>query len=339
MKLTPMRIRGKRGQPPKNKWAPPDPEGYAKRKREAAQAQNGGDCSKVKRQKVTDRKSFPAPVETLPTEILERITIMSENVNFVRSSARIGRLLSHRSFYLQLLLGCFRPTWDNLLLQKEPRARPRFQSEVLASPWMNISLMLEAQDMWYREWKSSPSGELGRLKNPTTSFEEHWGTLLDECGALTERCSTATSQIDLSKYPFLKRSWKLLSGTALQPSPFEVQPKTKIPDRLLNDSPDWDKAKLLFWFVRAGARLHPDQPYELTRDGYDRIMAKGRGNKDDRFLASVMLCLFFNLNVFETGIHWPAFLVTSKMEEAEGKDGVDTLAWNLLLDNLEPEDY
>ncbi|KAK3989165.1 hypothetical protein QBC44DRAFT_328099 [Cladorrhinum sp. PSN332] len=337
MKLTPIRIKSKRGQPPKKRWSPPDPEGYAKRKRDAASAANEDESSRdsgsasrqTKRQK---GPKSPATVETFPAEILERITIMSENVNFVRSSLRIGKLLSHRSFYLQLLLGSFRPTWESIILNKVPRGSPRFQSEVLANPWMNLNLMLEAQEMWDRECKSNPSEEFASIRHPSTTFDSDWALFMGECGAIVNKYSTTGSSPGPSDHPPFPDSLDFPSSSALN-----IHPKTKIPDKLLSGSPDWDKAKFLFWLIRAGARIHPDQPYELTRDGYDRILSKGRGNEDDRFLASVMLWLFKWLNVFGVGGHWPAFLVTSKMEECEGRDGIDAFAWCILSTQTERE--
>jgi hypothetical protein len=116
MQLTPIRIKGKRGNPPKPKWRPPDSSLIAKRRREAIEVGDEADTSSnrdasghSKRQRAIKP---PATIETFPPEILERITVMSENVNFVRSSLRISRLLTHRSFYLQLLLNSFRPTWN-----------------------------------------------------------------------------------------------------------------------------------------------------------------------------------------------------------------------------------
>lgn len=68
------------------------------------------DASKrTKRQKT---RKPGATIEQLPNEILERIAVMSENLNFMRSSARIGLRLSNHSFRLELMISAFGPTWD-----------------------------------------------------------------------------------------------------------------------------------------------------------------------------------------------------------------------------------
>lgn len=53
-----------------------------------------------------------APLEQLPPEVLQQIFLMSENLSFPRSSLRIGRLLSARTFLLELIVAAFRPAWD-----------------------------------------------------------------------------------------------------------------------------------------------------------------------------------------------------------------------------------
>jgi hypothetical protein len=59
------------------------------------------------------RKRKPAAlIESFPLEILERIFHFSQNLNFPRSSLRIGRSLSPRSFLLELIVSAFGPTWD-----------------------------------------------------------------------------------------------------------------------------------------------------------------------------------------------------------------------------------
>lgn len=62
----------------------------------------------------------------------------------------------------------------------------------------------------------------------------------------------------------------------------EVHPGTKIPDTLLqgpyqDEDGDRievgeDKMRRLFWLVRGGACLQPEQSHEITKPGYDRIM-------------------------------------------------------------------
>ncbi len=64
------------------------------------------------RRKLFKARSPPAPIEALPTEILEPIIFMSGNLNFLRSSLRIGYRFSSPSFLTELCITAFAPTWD-----------------------------------------------------------------------------------------------------------------------------------------------------------------------------------------------------------------------------------
>lgn len=115
MKLTPIKIRGRRGR--KQPWQPPNPERF-KRKHLHDDEDNDNeetgeaDKSGVRRRRRIKTRKPAALVEQLPPEILERIFSMSENLNFPRSSLRIGYMLSARTFLLQLIVDAFSPTWD-----------------------------------------------------------------------------------------------------------------------------------------------------------------------------------------------------------------------------------
>lgn len=179
MKLTPIKVKGKSGQ--KTAWTAPKLQHSPKRER------SDGEGAPRRRRPKTKRPA--ALIEQLPTEILERITTMSRNLNFPRSSLRIGYILSDKSFLTELLVAAFGPTWDlwfgclvgsihsycNFLddyqrVGGDPAfqvCKPRYgsstapktscdtdigppQSAVLACPWMNLEFLLEAQQKWYR---------------------------------------------------------------------------------------------------------------------------------------------------------------------------------------------
>lgn len=119
MKLTPIKIRGRRGR--KQPWQPPNPERFKRPHPDGDDEEFNGETGIVpsqvdqhgvrRRRRVKTRKPA-APIEQLPPEILERIFSMSENLNFPRSSLRIGYILSARTFLLQLIVDAFAPTWD-----------------------------------------------------------------------------------------------------------------------------------------------------------------------------------------------------------------------------------
>lgn len=111
MKLTPIRIKGKGG--PKQEPQPRATQRAIKRPRDQDDEGGGDGNTRVRSKKFRSRKPA-APIEELPTEILERIVFLSGNLNFLRSSLRLGYRFSSPSFLTALLGAAFAPTWDAL---------------------------------------------------------------------------------------------------------------------------------------------------------------------------------------------------------------------------------
>lgn len=108
MELTPIKVKGKGGGQKKT-WRPPAQQRVAKRPRDDAGDDTGDDGPRRRRFK---SKRAAAPIEDLPTEILENIIIKSRNLNFLRSSLRIGYRFSSPSFLTELVKAAFGPTWQ-----------------------------------------------------------------------------------------------------------------------------------------------------------------------------------------------------------------------------------
>lgn len=151
------------------------------------------------------------------------------------------------------------------------------QSDLLACPWADINFILQAQQVWYRQdgkrrayqqtlgwWflekfdriQQEYGGPLAPLRrfevadDISSYFETDWESFLVSFGA------------NIDQYALSRRFSK--------PDPdkpgvgyVDVHPRVKIPHTILGGPPDWDKAKLLFWLIRGGASLHPDQTYEV----------------------------------------------------------------------------
>lgn len=98
MELTPIKMRGKG--PRKQGFKQPTPK-RLKVEEEVSDSQEA-----------VYKKDSAAPIEQLPTEILHRILLFSQEPNFPRASLRIGSLLSHASFYTDIVFQAFAPTWD-----------------------------------------------------------------------------------------------------------------------------------------------------------------------------------------------------------------------------------
>ncbi|KAK3367025.1 hypothetical protein B0T24DRAFT_634552 [Lasiosphaeria ovina] len=335
MKLTPVKVRGKG--PRKKGWRPPDPGRFKRALGEARRS----------REKKNKKKKPAAPIERLPAEILEQILFMSENLNLPRSSLRIGRLLSGRSFLSELAVAAFGPTWDlwfgcvrsQIRSYRDYEAdyhrvggNPEFQSAVLACPRMSLALLLDAQKKWYRR-----HGE-GRHYQHADTLDEY--RYMDRDGG--SRAGGRPDQLELrdrlirhgrggfghacdleaclgsdwewfEKPQFIRlvdcdRDWR-------RQRYIDLHPATRIPDHLLADPMDCDRIKWLFWLIRGGAALSRHQTWEITECGYQKAMDGAESSPE---LALLVIRLFFALGVFSHR-HWPKFLVSKKLSEAHGE--------------------
>ena len=52
------------------------------------------------------------PIHRLPTEILERILVFSQNPSFARVTPAIGVMLSGKKTLMEFVIAAFAPTWD-----------------------------------------------------------------------------------------------------------------------------------------------------------------------------------------------------------------------------------
>ncbi|KAL2198688.1 hypothetical protein P885DRAFT_76292 [Corynascus similis CBS 632.67] len=349
MKLTPIKIKGKAG--PKKTWKPPaDPDRKGKKRRRDENEDDGTVSGQPFQRRFKARK--PAePIEELPTEILERIIFMSRNLNFLRSSLRIGYRFSSPSFLTELLEAAFAPTldlwfgydkekvapqkrrkkgldWGNnrWLLPEWVPGDPDFQSAVLSCNWINTSLILDAQQKWFRRngfgrliEHLAPSNpppaqpDLDGQPDVAARFETDWQVLRESCAS----CFPATIPAgDECRMPV----WQ-------PPCYMEIHPLTRVPERLLTGPFDWEMARTIFWLVRGGAHQFRGSPlsWEATKRGFDNIMSLG-----DSQLAFVLLTLWVELRAFE---QWPEFLRHQELEVAANQmeHGVvlaDRKLWN-----------
>lgn len=178
MKLTPIKIRGRRGR--KQPWQPPNPERFKRKHHDSEEDEfneetdvipSQVDKNGVRRRRRVKTRKPAALIEQLPPEILERIFSMSENLNFPRSSLRIGYMLSARTFLLQLIVDAFSPTWDMWFgcprkdiqsyrgYEKDGErmgGNSGYQTSILSSKWFTLSLLLHAQQVWIRRQQNGP---------------------------------------------------------------------------------------------------------------------------------------------------------------------------------------
>ncbi|GJC82738.1 hypothetical protein ColLi_05576 [Colletotrichum liriopes] len=241
MQLTPIKVRGKRGKAASSKVSIKQP----------AQKRTSQLSSRltVKRKSLLERQ--------LPLEIIERIFVLSENLNFPRCSPLVGRLLSGRSTLVNLLIAAFHPTWDcwfgvdrrvlKTVLKRgatedSPRVRqhesfpefypgdPEFQSSVLASPWIDVDIIFDARqvwawrfarDRWYSHSHVGPKEEETDQDNPL-------GSTHDRVGGFGHFDSRGCFDYDWLAYG-LNGSKPALDFYV------DVHPKTTVPDGLITE--------------------------------------------------------------------------------------------------------
>ncbi|KAJ0160383.1 hypothetical protein CTA2_8073 [Colletotrichum tanaceti] len=316
MQLTPIKVRGKRGKAPssKNSTKPPP------RERKSRLSTRLG----TKRKSLLERQ--------LPLEIIERIFVFSENLNFPRCSPLVGRLLSGRSTLVNLLISSFHPTWDcwfgvdwrtvkTVLTHgatQDPRTvwrhenfpeffpgDPELQSSVLATPWVNVDIILDAlqvwawrfaRDRWYSHSHVGPKDEEADQSNGPLHSPH------DRLGGFGHFESRGCFDYDWLAYG-LGGSKPALDFYV------DVHPKTSIPDGLIAGPWTPEQQKLLFWLRRGGARIQAEhQTWETLLVGLQNAVThRNPGNLDGRLIHMLLLLddFFPSQRLEENHALWP----------------------------------
>ena len=268
MKLTPIRIRGKRKAPSET----PESVGLESTRR-------------LKRSlgTVLARRSMRqrATLESLPVEILETILLYSSNPLLPRASPVIGLRLSGRATLVRFFLWAFHETWDQFFgipfndpidyvhnirpieYENIPRgdytlqvsiscasfrnsrmtAYTGLQGDVLALPWAKIDLMLQAQQTWANRYGQ------GRWYQHCVPLDRS-GSAHGQGGFghfNARECFEADYQHVKSWPPFADRSLGMCV--------WNVHPFARMPTDLITGPWDEEKMRRLFWLARGGIRL------------------------------------------------------------------------------------
>lgn len=119
MKLTPIKVRGKRGQPEPSGTTPAQEKGKGTRN-ETADLRSQPEVKRAKQHHVTAkdgiggtlmmRRAVPRLLQ-LPQEVLERVFIASKNLSLPLVNRELLRRLSTDSIKYQLVGAAFGPTW------------------------------------------------------------------------------------------------------------------------------------------------------------------------------------------------------------------------------------
>ncbi|KAI1804799.1 hypothetical protein F4811DRAFT_518494 [Daldinia bambusicola] len=308
MELTPIKVRGKRRR--RNEVAVVVPE---KRPKVSV---------KPKRQRSRrSRESKASYLEKIPLEILERILWYSENVNLPRSSPLVGRLLSGHSTLRETFIAAFQPTWDawfGCVGDRNDSTCPTegnadFQSGLLEYSWTNISFILECWDFYVRRLAKAQSPGNNRLfhfqhlriwgdpDNPANAMQKDDSYLVDPQEA--SRCFFH----DYAAFRAIREHIGYYVRTFAEPSPstfLQVHKDTCMPDSLFASPYTDESLQKLFWLVRGGARLSPDQTWELTLQAFRDAVPETLPHAGEVNL--IMVRLLFTLGAYRS---WPEYVV------------------------------
>ncbi|KAK5998780.1 hypothetical protein PT974_01163 [Cladobotryum mycophilum] len=252
MEVTRVRVRGKRKTPGTNL---------------PVALQNDQSMRAIKTQKrsltsvMAERALRPRPrLDTLPDEILESIFLYSANLALPRVNNFIGKRLSGRATLVRLILWAFHDTWiqwfgipaDKAIVHgpwlKDAKHFPSggddvFQSEVLGQAWINIDLILQAQQTW------ADNNAHGRWYQHSIPWDDESRSLEhDHEGGFSHfdarKCFEADYQQAL-KWPAFR----------IQREPWffqDIHPKTRIPTELITGPWNEEMRRRVFWLCRGG---------------------------------------------------------------------------------------
>ena len=131
---------------------------------------------------------------------------------------------------------------------------------MLACKWVNTTLVLEAQQKWYRR-NGGPGNLLEHLNSVGRSRAEYALALRTSSGELDdvaahfekdwERFKVSCTDFfaaDTSRSADMDTVWE-------QAMYMDLHPLTRVPGRLLAAPFNWETAKATYWLVRGGGRL------------------------------------------------------------------------------------
>ncbi|KAK7742877.1 Eisosomes component [Diaporthe eres] len=165
MKLTPIRVRGKRGQPKPEKkrkdkgLGDADLEGTPVPNSKRVRKHHGKDGD-------AKMKNGLSRLSQLPQEVLERVFIASQNLSLPLVSRDLFHRLSSDSIKYQMVGAAFGSTWDAYYGidkfevssydgwqwdVKRCQGNPDFQSAILACSWAKTPVLLLSFDVWIRQ--------------------------------------------------------------------------------------------------------------------------------------------------------------------------------------------
>ncbi|OBT68362.1 hypothetical protein VE03_02929 [Pseudogymnoascus sp. 23342-1-I1] len=243
-------------------------------------------------------------LERLPTELLEKIFLVSLNFNLPRSSPIIGIKLSNQYIYTTTTVEIFEPTWRynyELLYKQEGTASsslnpgdvpgdPELQSSLLRCQWATVSMIQQAEKAWLL---TAPQKPVKQEVEGVAQARSHSQTSDSEQFTYAEVSAPAKELSDDSELQSFDGQYAEFSqlthpeaareeGMTATPkfrweTPLKIHPHTEMPESLLRGPWSPDMVMYLFWLIRAGARIDYSASTngEVARQGLDQAILDG----------------------------------------------------------------
>ncbi|KFY69845.1 hypothetical protein V499_09693 [Pseudogymnoascus sp. VKM F-103] len=270
----------------------------------SASALDSGTASRQSPQDNFTTNRSMTSLERLPTELLEKIFLVSLNFNLPRSSPIIGIKLSNQYIYTTTTVAIFEPTWRynyGLLYEGGGTASdsvdggdipgdPELQSSLLRCQWATVFMIQQAEKAWLltvppKQVKQEVEGVAqARSHSPAFDSEQLVHT---ETRTPAERLSgdSEPHNFDEQYAEFLRLTHPEAAreeGMTTRPTfrwktPHKIHPQTEIPESLLRGPWSPDMVMYLFWLTRAGATIDYSASTngEVARQGLDQAILDG----------------------------------------------------------------
>ncbi|KAI1140874.1 hypothetical protein F5Y05DRAFT_290032 [Hypoxylon sp. FL0543] len=277
----------------------------------------------------SSRKEAPAQthiprLQCMPLEILEEIFYLSENINLPRSNPAIGSLLSGIRTRRDFFILAFRPNWKAYLgipdgifddLDYPNEADPKLQSALLEESWVDITFILMCLDRFVQRVMKRLVAKGDQLcdriiflfpfidpEKPSDLFWKDYAKLrqieelsIDNFEFFVHR------PVSIFRFTIRTRVFRLIHG------------ETRVPDSLLVASAEDEGAlQKLFWLVQSGARLSPEQTWEVTLPAFHHSVPKTFPHSGQVNMTAVKI--FDMLGVFG---EWPDHIIQEEIHRLD----------------------
>ncbi|POS77709.1 hypothetical protein DHEL01_v203894 [Diaporthe helianthi] len=247
MKLTPIRVRGKRGQPKPDKTR-------EKKKFENTGLEGEGPPAPKRARKHHAKDGEPrlknglSRLSQLPQEVLERVFVASQNLSLPLVSRDLRHRLSSDSIKYQMVGAAFGSTWDGYYGldkfetssydgwqwdMKRTEGDADFQSAILACSWAKIPMLLSSFDVWIRQHAAARAYfTIPQLKKERLADAPRAGSLYDRAYVSSDDEESASLMTMREKLGF---DFECFLGYILPPSSDSSALPGKQPIRILGD--------------------------------------------------------------------------------------------------------